>query len=100
MRSTAWVRFDEDDQHTWPTGIEPVIAIMVWTKLRFKKPDGTPAPFFQSFVGRFERCDDGETRFLLDHGDGYLDDPGEENEDYIEAGSLKYWSYITLPEDT
>ncbi len=96
--NNSWIRFDEDDEQTWPSGSEPVIALMQWTKLRFKTPDGQPAPFFQGFIGRFARCDDGEVRFLLDHGNGTSDEPGDPDEDFVDHGTIKWWSYISLPD--
>lgn len=90
-----WHRFDEDDVTTWPNdsrGRNTVLALVTWTQ----RPDGTRAPFYQAFIGEYHRCDDGEIRFFLDHGNGCLDVPGEEWEDWIEPPP--WWSYLITPE--
>lgn len=94
-----WHRFDEDDETTWPNDIRgrnTVLALVTWTNLRFKRPNGTPAPFYQAFLGVYRRCDDGDVRFFLDHGNGYSDEPGEEGDDWISPPP--WWTYMVTPE--
>lgn len=96
-----WRRFDADDESTWPHDVHnrnTVLALVSWTKLNHKRPNGTPAVFYQAHLGEYHRCEDGEVRFLLDHGNGSLDEPGEEGDDYVDASQATWWTYIITPE--
>lgn len=94
-----WHRFNEDDPTTWPNdhrGQNTVLAMVTWTKLGYKRGDGKPACFYQPFLGEYHRCDDGEVRFILDHGNGSLDDPGDDYDDWIEPP--RWWTYLITPD--
>lgn len=94
-----WHRFDEDDETTWPNdsrGHNIVLGLVTWTKLNHKRPDGKPACFYQAYLGEYCRCEDDEVRFLLDHGNGMLDEPGDDGEDFISPP--RWWTYLITPD--
>ena len=97
-----WHRYDDDDQSTLPQPgafgiLQPVLAMSVSTQLDKRKANGQPAPLFVAYYGSYEVCEDGVLRFLLDAGNAYLDEIGEEGEDWIEPPPL--WTYIMDPDE-
>lgn len=95
-----WAVFDEDDPDTFPDGgrwgDNSVLAMNIVTKLNRQKADGSPALFYEAHFGQYVICDDGVVRFLLDSGNGYPDEPGDEGEDWIDPPRL--WTYLLRPD--
>jgi len=95
-----WVVFDEDNPDTFPDngrwGDSAVLGLSIVTKLNHRKADGSPALFYEAHFGQYVTCDDGQVRFLLDSGQGYCGEPGEEGEDWVQPPRL--WTYLVRPD--
>lgn len=96
-----WHKWEDGVPESWPNdcrGNNTVLALIPWTKLSHKKADGNPAIFYQAVIGEYVMCDDGNPRFMLDHGYGMADEIGEEGieNDYIDPP--KWWTYMITPD--
>lgn len=94
VENDAIVEWHELDLAELPVG--RVLAAVAWSKLGHIKPDGSPAVFYEPYLGEYFECDNGEIRFLLDHGDGALDEPGEEGTDWINPPP--FWTRMITPD--